>query len=134
MNAWRKSFTEHQLSGFKTEHQQPFCVWLCMYLCLLWSTNMRALSNVIQPTTIDRCTNPLPPLLKLDPQNLCFGDTYYLPSMYQQRSRLWKEREWQRQWWWWWDPGGVNIWAIFSDYSTYTLTHTCSVCKVCSKK
>ena len=86
---------------------------LCVtvYLCLLWSTNMRALSNVIQPTTIDRCTNPLPPLLKLDPQNLCFGDTYLPSSMYQQRSRLWKEREWQRQWWWWWDPGGVNIWA-----------------------
>ena len=113
---------------------------LCVtvYLCLLWSTNMRALSNVIQPTTIDRCTNPLPPLLKLDPQNLCFGDTYLPSSMYQQRSRLWKEREWQRQWWWWWwDPGGVNIWAIFSDYSTYTiytLTHSCSVCKVCSEK
>ena len=112
---------------------------LCVtvYLCLLWSTNMRALSNVIQPTTIDRCTNPPPSPFEIRPPEFVFWR--YLPtsSMYQQRSRLWKEREWQRQWWWWWDPGGVNIWAIFSDYSTYTiytLTHSCSVCKVCSEK
>ena len=47
------------------------CLSSILCVCVLW-TNMRALSNVIQPTAIDRCT---PPPLKLDPQNLCFGDT-----------------------------------------------------------
>ena len=109
-------------------------VCVTVYLCLLWSTNMRALSNVIQPTTIDRCTNPLPPLLKLDPQNLCFGDTYLVCT--NKEADFGKKENGRGN-----DGGGgIQVVSIFEQFSVtivhtpYTLTHSCSVCKVCSEK
>ena len=92
-------------------------VCVTVYLCLLWSTNMRALSNVIQPTTIDRCTNPLPPLLKLDPQNLCFGDTYLVCT--NKEADFGKKENGRGN-----DGGGgIQVVSIFEQFSV-TIVHT----------
>ena len=78
---------------------------------------MRALSNVIQPTTIDRCTNPLPPLLKLDPQNLCFGDTYLVCT--NKEADFGKKENGRGN-----DGGGgIQVVSIFEQFSV-TVHHT----------
>ena len=75
---------------------------------------MRALSNVIQPTAIDRCT---PPPLKLDPQNLCFGDTYLVCT--NKEADFGKKENGRGN-----DGGGgIQVVSIFEQFSV-TVHHT----------